>query len=441
MPVAKSSLSSLTGEVTVPGDKSISHRSLMLGAVAHGETIISGLLESEDVLNTMKCLRKLGVSIEKDADGKWHVFGVGLGGLSASGEVLDMGNSGTGARLLMGLCANISGEIIITGDASLRTRPMKRVLEPLGTMGLLYSSEKDGLLPMTIHENEELVPIEYVLPVASAQVKSAILLAGLSIPGETVVIEPIPTRDHTERMLAAFGADITVEPYGKGGNKITLRGGKPLYGRPINVPSDPSSAAFPIAAALLAPNSKVTVKNVLMNPLRTGLFSVLKKMNANLDYREHPSGAGEEVMADITAQTSVLSGISVPPELAPSMIDEYPILSVVAAFAAGKTQMNGVEELRVKESDRIAVMEAGLTQCGIACASTEDSFSVSGGAEQIACSQPIETSLDHRIAMSFLVMGLASKAPVFIDDSDVINTSFPEFIPLMQKLGGNIVIE
>ncbi|MEQ8604886.1 MAG: 3-phosphoshikimate 1-carboxyvinyltransferase [Marivibrio sp.] len=436
----------LRGAVRAPGDKSISHRAVMLGALAVGRTRVSGLLEGEDVLATAEAFRRMGAGVTRGADGVWTIDGVGLGGLREPADVLDMGNSGTAARLLMGVLAGHPIRCFLTGDASLRKRPMNRVADPLRRMGARIETRSGGRLPLMIEGAEGVLPIRYELPVASAQVKSAVLLAGLMARGETTVLEPAATRDHTERMLGHFGASVRVEPRGEGpdgrlGPAVTLLGEPELTAADIHVPADPSSAAFPIVAALVTPGSAVRVTGVGLNPTRTGLFTTLREMGADLAI-ENEREEGGEPLGDLVARHSALTGVEVPPERAPSMIDEYPILCVAAAFAEGETVMRGVEELRVKESDRIAAMEAALAANGVSSASGADWMTVTGcgpadGKRGVAGGGTVQTHLDHRIAMSALVLGLAARAPVAIDDARAIATSFPDFQPLMMGLGAN----
>ena len=414
----------------MPGDKSISHRALILGALATGRTRITGLLEAEDVINTAKAVSALGAAASKSG-GVWEVLGRGVGGLSQPSEPLDFGNSGTGTRLMMGV---IAGHPIITrlvGDASLSRRPMSRVLRPLQQMGLEVVEDKESL-PLTIRGTSDLVPIVYELPVPSAQVKSAILLAGLAAAGETTVIEREPTRDHTERMLRYLGADIrSVREDGL--TRITVKGHAELEGRDITVPGDPSSAAFIAAAALIVPDSEVTIEGVLVNPTRTGFYLTLQEMGGDVAFLNTREEGGEPV-ADIRVCSSSLTGVSVPAERAPSMIDEYPVLAVVAAFARGRTEMHGLAELKVKESDRLAATAAGLVANGVEARVDGDTLVVEGtGIAQ--GNGTVATHLDHRIAMAFLTMGLASREPVTVDDATMIATSFPEFRGLMESLG------
>lgn len=423
----------LSGEAPVPGDKSISHRALMLGALAVGETTASGVLEGEDVLRTSAVLRALGAEVERDGPGLWRVRGRGVGGLAEPDDVLDFGNSGTGARLAMGLLAGQPLTAVMTGDDSLRRRPMGRVIEPLSRMGLSVISRAGGRLPLTLTAPETLLPIEYRLPVASAQVKSAILLAGLSAPGETRVIEPEATRDHSERMLRAFGATVAVEDR-PDGRHIVLTGQPELAATGVVVPADPSSAAFPTVAALLLEGSEIRLGGVGLNPLRAGVFETLREMGAEISEENRHDAAGEPV-ADLRVRASALKGVEVPPERAPSMIDEYPILAVAAASAQGTTVMRGLAELRVKESDRLAVVARGLAACGVEVEEGPDSLVVHGRGGRPRGGATIAAELDHRIAMSFLVLGLAAEEPVTIDDVGPIDTSFPGFVGLMTGLG------
>ncbi|MFO6464100.1 3-phosphoshikimate 1-carboxyvinyltransferase [Jannaschia sp. KMU-145] len=427
----------LTGDAHVPGDKSISHRSLILGAMAVGETRVTGLLEGQDVLDTGRAMRAFGAEVEKRGD-TWHVHGVGAGGLMEPEDVIDCGNAGTGVRLLMGAAATHGFAVTYTGDASLRARPMARVTDPLALFGAVAHGRSGGRLPMTLVGASEPVPVRYTVPVPSAQVKSAVLLAGLNAPGETVVIEREATRDHSERMLAGFGADLSVEDTPEG-RVITLVGRPELRPQVIVVPRDPSSAAFPVCAALIVPGSDVLVPNIGLNPTRAGLFETLRDMGADLTY-ENPREEGGEPVADLRARFSPdMKGIEVPPERAASMIDEYPILSVVAAHAEGTTVMRGVAELRVKECDRIDAMATGLRANGITVRDGDDWWEVDGrGAGGMPGGGSVESHLDHRIAMSFAVAGLAAQAPVTIDDATPIATSFPIFRDLMNGLGASL---
>jgi 3-phosphoshikimate 1-carboxyvinyltransferase len=425
----------LSGRAAVPGDKSISHRALMLGALATGETTIDGLLTGADVLATADAMEALGATVQRGGDGaSWRVRGRGVGALVEPGDVLDVGNSGTSARLLMGVLAGHPVRAVITGDASLRRRPMGRVIEPLSRIGAQIAARSGGRLPLTIAGTPDPLPIEYELPVASAQVKSAVLLAGLNAPGETRVVEPEATRDHTELMLAAFGAELRVEQTDRG-RRSTLVGEAELTGRPVRVPADPSSAAFPLVAGLLVPGSRVELPAVGMNPHRTGLFTTLREMGAGLTIQNERTEAGEPV-ADLIAQAGRLQAVEVPAARAPSMIDEYPILCVAAALAAGRTVMHGLGELRVKESDRLDAMARGLRACGVQVEAGEDWLAVHGtGGRRPAGGAAIDAQLDHRIAMSFLVLGLVSQKGVTVDDARPIETSFPGFEGLMTALG------
>lgn len=425
---------SLRGTFQTAADKSVSHRALMLGAVADGATKIRNLLESEDVLNTANALRRLGAAIEK-SNSVWTVAGVSA--FHSPGGTLDMGNSGTGARLLAGLIAGQSVAATLTGDASLRSRPMNRIALPLSEMGARVETA-DGRLPMTVAGGVDDVPFTYTLPVASAQLKSAVLLAGLNKTAPTTVVEPVPCRDHTERMLKAFGADISVEKNPDGGNIITLRGGKRLKAATVDVPADISSAAFPVVAAVIGENRDVLIRNVGLNPLRAGVLTVLQKMGADIAFENRRDVAGEPV-ADVRARSSRLRGVDVPAEIAPSMIDEYPILAVAAAFAEGDTVLNGLSELKVKESDRFEAIKSGLNKNGVDCVEIAgDALKIRGKGKKPCGGGRIEAKLDHRIAMSFLVMGTASESPVVVDDVSSIATSFPNFISLMNKAGANI---
>ncbi len=424
----------LKGTTTVPGDKSISHRALMLGALAVGETRITGLLEGEDVLATAAAMRAMGADIERLAAGDWRVHGVGVGALRQPETALEMGNSGTSTRLLMGLVASHAVTATFTGDASLSRRPMGRVIEPLSLMGARFAASPGNRLPLTMHGLVPAVALEYRLPVASAQVKSAVLLAGLNTPGRTIIHEPVPTRDHSERMLAGFGAELHVEQLPTG-RIITLMGEAELRPQSITVPGDPSSAAFPMVAALIVPGSDITITNVGINPTRAGLIGVLQAMGGDITLANHREVGGEPV-ADLRVRHSALTGIEVPPEGAPSMIDEYPVLFIAAACASGRTVMHGLDELRVKESDRITTMATGLKACGIACEELPDGLIVHGhGGDPLPGGTTIATYLDHRIAMSFAVAGLHASAPIVIDDAAPIATSFPGFAAMMKALG------
>ncbi len=406
----------------------------MLGALAVGETVITGLLEGEDVLSTAAAMRAMGAEITRDDDSRWHVHGVGVGGLLQPEVALDMGNSGTSTRLLMGLVASHPITATFVGDASLSRRPMGRVIDPLSLMGASFTASPGGRLPLTMQGLNPAVPLHYTLPVASAQVKSAVLLAGLNTPGETVVIEPVATRDHSERMLAGFGAALRVDN-GPEGRIITLVGEAELKPQVIIVPGDPSSAAFPMVAALVVPGSDITITNVGINPTRAGLIGVLQAMGGDITLANQRLVGGEPV-ADIVVRHSALTGIEVAPEVAPSMIDEFPVLFVAAAFAQGRTVMRGLGELRVKESDRITVMAKALTACGAIIEETPDGLIVTGnGGERLAGGATVAASLDHRIAMSFAILGLHARQPVTIDDARPIATSFPGFLTMMESLG------
>ena len=421
----------LTGRIRVPGDKSISHRSLMFGALAVGRSRISGLLEGEDVLATAAALRAMGAIIDKDGD-NWIVDGVGVGTLLQPQQALDMGNSGTSTRLLMGLVASHGITATFTGDASLSRRPMGRVIDPLSTMGASFTSAPGGTLPLVMEGMQPAVPISYRLPVASAQVKSAVLLAGLNTPGTTTVIEPVPTRDHTERMLRGFGVDVQVEEQ-DGERVIKLTGPCDLTPCDIIVPGDPSSAAFFAVAASVVPGSDLVIENVGLNPTRDGIFRVLKQMGASIDYLEEREVGGEPV-ADLRVRHTQLQGIEVDPAIAPSMIDEFPVLFVAASLAQGTTRTSGLEELRVKESDRLSAMAAALKLAGADVEETEDGLTVHGtGGKPLAGGGTVTTHLDHRIAMSMAVAGLASASGVEIDSTEPIATSFPNFMALMEQ--------
>ncbi|WP_416898953.1 MAG: 3-phosphoshikimate 1-carboxyvinyltransferase [Minwuia sp.] len=427
----------LNGAIDAPGDKSISHRSLMFGALAVGRTEVSGLLEGEDVRATAGAMRALGATIERRAEGRWSIDGVGVGGLAEPSGVLDMGNSGTGARLLMGLVAGHDITATFTGDASLSKRPMQRVIEPLSRMGAVFQSREGGRLPLTVTGPETAMPIDYVSPVASAQVKSAVLLAGLNAPGVTTVREPKPSRDHTENMLRQFGAEV--ESREEDGLFVAKVTGQPeLRPQTIEVPGDPSSAAFATVAALILPGSDVTIRNVGLNPLRAGLFEVLRAMGGSIEVLGERVQGGEPV-GDLRVRGSDLKGVAAPPANAASMIDEYPILCVAAALAEGRTEMRGIEELRVKESDRIAVMVQGLRAAGVEVEEHEDGMTVHGGAGKCpagGCS--IDASHDHRIAMSFLVLGLAAEAAIEVTGAETIATSYPAFTGHFRGLGADI---
>ncbi|ODP36205.1 3-phosphoshikimate 1-carboxyvinyltransferase [Sphingomonas turrisvirgatae] len=425
----------LRGALTVPGDKSISHRSLMFAGLAVGESRIEGLLEGEDVLATAAAMRAMGATVERHDDGAWHVWGVGVGGLLQPETALEMGNSGTSTRLLMGLIASHGITATFTGDASLSKRPMGRVIDPLSRMGAEFTSSPGGRLPLTMRGLNPAVPIDYTLPVASAQVKSAVLLAGLNAPGITRVIEPIATRDHSERMLTGFGAELSVEDSPQG-RVISIRGEAELKPQQITVPGDPSSAAFWMVAASIVPGSDVTIANVGLNPTRTGIITALRMMGADIAEIDRRVVGGEPV-ADLRVRHAPLSAIQVPADLAPSMIDEYPALFVAAAFADGRTIARGADELRVKESDRIAAMAAALSNNGVAIEEFEDGLAITGSAgKPIAGGGAVASKLDHRIAMSMVVAGLGARAPVRIDDAAPVATSYPSFFTTLDQLTG-----
>ncbi|AQT43978.1 3-phosphoshikimate 1-carboxyvinyltransferase [Bartonella apihabitans] len=437
LPATSKKSADLSGRIRIPGDKSISHRSLMFGALASGQTRISGLLEGDDVIHTANAMRAMGAKITKDND-VYVIHGTGNGCLLEPEQPLDFGNAGTGARLTMGLVGTYAMKTRFIGDASLSKRPMGRILDPLRLMGVQVEASEGDRLPLTLWGAVTPNPITYRVPMASAQVKSAVLLAGLNTPGITTVIEPVMTRDHTEKMLVGFGADLEVETDNDGVRYIHLEGQGELHGQDIIVPGDPSSAAFPIVAALITEGSDITIENVLLNPTRTGLITTLLEMGADISFENKRQTGGEEV-ADIRVRSSRLKGVKVPKERAPSMIDEYPVLAVAAAFAEGKTVMEGLAELRVKESDRLSAVANGLKINGVDCEEGKDFLIVTGdpSAKNIG-GGTVTTHLDHRIAMSFLVLGLGAEKPVTIDDKRMIATSFPEFMGLMAKLGAHI---
>jgi 3-phosphoshikimate 1-carboxyvinyltransferase len=425
------------GRARVPGDKSISHRALILGALTVGETIIGGLLEGEDVLHTVDAMRALGAHVERTGEGAWRVHGVGVGGFTQPGGVLDFGNSGTGCRLVIGAVGGAPITATFSGDDSLRSRPMQRVLDPLLKMGARVLQVADaGRLPLTLQGAANPIPIVYEPPVPSAQLKSAVLLAGLAAPGETTVIEAEATRDHTERLLKHFGAKITSKLHGEHGRRIVLQGQPELEPVNVLVPADPSSAAFPLVAALIVPGSELILEAVMTNPLRTGLLATLREMGASIEALDKRDDGGEEV-ADLRIRASALKGVDVPPERAPSMIDEYPILAVAASFAEGITRMRGLKELRVKESDRLAATADMLRANGVVVEIEGDDLIVQGKGRP-AGNGEVKTHMDHRIAMSALVMGLATENPVRIDDSAFIATSFPGFVELMRSAGADL---
>lgn len=428
----------LKGRIAIPGDKSISHRSLMLSALAVGTSRVTGLLEGHDVLATADAMRAMGASIERRENGEWVIDGVGVGGLLQPREALDMGNSGTSTRLLMGLVASHPITVTFVGDASLSGRPMGRVIDPLSAMGADISASPGGRLPLMVRGLAPAIPLAYRLPMASAQVKSAVLLAGLNTPGITEVIEPVPTRDHSERMLRGFGAELTVETDDDGTRHIRIRGEAELKPQTIVVPGDPSSAAFFIVAALIVPGSDVVIANVGLNPTRAGLVEVLQQMGGDIELQD-PRDVGGEPVADLRVRHSNLKGIDVDPAVAPSMIDEFPILFVAAALAEGRTTTTGLDELRVKESDRLAVMATGLKAIGARVEESEDGLVIDGtGGDPLPGGATIAGHLDHRICMSFAVAGLVSKAPVTIDDIAPVATSFPNFETLLAQLQGGL---
>jgi len=437
-PLTSQAAGPLVGTAAAPGDKSISHRALMLGALAVGETRIEGILDGEDVRATAAALRAMGAQIAANGDGAWILAGRGVAGLAEPETVIDMGNSGTGARLMMGVAAGHPHRTFLAGDTSLSRRPMDRVIAPLAAMGARIES-RGGRLPLMVEGAADPLPLDYVLPVASAQVKSAVLLAGLAAPGRTSVIEPEPTRDHTERMLRHFGAEVIVED-GAAGRRATLTGQPELEGRTLTVPADPSSAAFPAVAALIVPDSEIVLPGVGTNPHRTGLYQTLVEMGADLTFESEREQGGEPV-ADLRAAASALRGIEVPASRAPAMIDEYPVLAVAAACATGTTVMHGLAELRVKESDRLAAMAAGLALCGVEAEAGDDWLAVHGCGGPVpgpGAGARIETHMDHRIAMAFLILGLAAERPMTVDDGAMIATSFPGFTDLMAGLGARI---
>ncbi len=424
----------ISGRVKVPGDKSISHRALILAGLATGRTRIEGMLEADDVMATARAMQALGAVVSRSG-GAFEVLGQGVGGLARADGVLDFGNSGTASRLMLGVLAGYPMRVVLTGDASLCRRPMSRVLKPLAEMGLTVEGDKDTL-PLTVEGTQDLLPIVYELPVPSAQVKSAILLAGLHAPGRTTVIEPLPTRDHTERMLRFFGAEVDVQTREDGTRAVTVGGNAELTGAHVVVPGDPSSAAFLVAAALVCPGSDLVIENVLLNPTRTGFFETLRDMGADIEILRQHDEAGEPV-GDLHIQSSDLKGVRVPPERAPSMIDEYPMLAALAAFANGETRMEGLAELKVKESDRLAATAAGLAACGVEARVEGDDLIVSGRGT-VQGGGLVETQMDHRIAMAFLTLGLGAEEPVTVDDIGMIATSFPAFVPLMSGLGAQL---
>ena len=434
-PLSSHRAAPLRGRLKPPGDKSISHRAFIFGLLCIGQTRIEGLLEGDDVLRTGEACKAFGAHIERHGEGRWSVRGAGLGSLLEPAVPLDFGNAGTGSRLMMGLAGSHAVTTTFDGDASLRKRPMRRILDPLVLMGAeVVSQAEGGRCPIVLRGTGEPAPIEYRTPVASAQIKSAILLAGLNAPGRTTVIETEATRDHTEKMLGHFGASVSVGPDGAHGRKITLQGRPQLRPAPVIVPADPSSAAFPLVAALIVPGSDIVIEGMMMNPLRTGLLATLLEMGADIEVLDERAEGGETV-ADLRVRASQLKGVDVPASRAPAMIDEYPVLAVAAAFATGQTRMRGLHELRVKESDRLAAVAAGLAQGGVDHAIEDDDLIVRGGAGNVAGGGMVVTHLDHRIAMSFLVMGMAARQPMTVDDERMIATSFPTFRALMTRLG------
>lgn len=434
-PLSAKTANPLTGTIRVPGDKSISHRALMFGLLARGQTEIKGLLEGEDILATARACAQLGARVERVGAGHWRVDGVGVGGLIEPADPIDFGNAGTGVRLMMAITGSHAIRVTYDGDASLRSRPMKRVLDPLADIGtqLLSVTDKDRL-PLTLQGPDDARPMTYEVPMASAQVKSAVLLAGLNAPGTTTVIEPKDTRDHTERMLKAFGATITTSRRQDGAAMIALEGPANLKATPVHVPADPSSAAFLLVAGLIVPGSSLTLEGVMLNPTRTGLITCLEEMGADLTIDNVRNLGGEDI-GDVHVKASTLQGIDVPAERAPSMIDEYPVLAIAAACAEGETRMRGLDELRVKESDRLAAMADGLATIGVDVRIDGDDLVVVGKGGIPGGGGPVSTHLDHRIAMSFLIAGLVSQEPVIVDDTAMIATSFPEFLGLMGAIG------
>jgi 3-phosphoshikimate 1-carboxyvinyltransferase len=437
IPLAARRSGPLKGRAHVPGDKSISHRALILGALTVGETTITGLLEGEDVINTGRAMQAMGASVERTGVGQWRVHGVGVAGFAEPAAALDFGNSGTGCRLVIGAVAGCPIIATFDGDASLRSRPQRRVLDPLERMGARAQTVAEGgRLPLTLKGARDPIPIVYQPPVASAQLKSAVLLAGLAAPGETVVIEKEATRDHTERMLRHFGAEVSVQPNGPHGRRITLKGQPELAPAPVIVPADPSSAAFPLVAALVVPGSEIILDGVMTNPSRTGLYLTLREMGADIEELDRRVEGGEDV-ADLRVRFNGLQGVEVPPERAPSMIDEYLVLGVAAAYAKGTTRMRGLKELRVKESDRLAATAAMLRVNGVDVEIEGDDLIVHGNG-RVAGGGLVATHMDHRIAMSALVMGLASEKPVQVDDTAFIQTSFPGFVDMMRRMGADL---
>ncbi len=437
-PLISKPADTLSGTSIIPGDKSISHRAVLFSALAAGKSEIFGLLEGDDVKRTASAITDLGCHVDSQGAGRWMIAGCGIGGLSPPNQVLDMGNSGTAARLLLGVLAGYNFTTFLTGDKSLCKRPMDRITAPLSNMGATFTTS-EGRLPIAIAGAERLLPLEYHLPMASAQVKSAILLAGLNAPGETTVIEPEPTRDHTERMLRHFGGTVDINPHKNGGNSITIKGQPELVPAKISIPRDFSSAAFPIVGALILPGSKVKLPGIGVNQGRIGLLTTLHEMGARIDFSNNHEN-GSEPIADLTIRHSELHGVEVPAKRAPSMIDEFPILAIAAACAEGPTTMHGLKELRVKESDRLSAIIDGLLASGIQATSTKDTLTIHGvsGRPKGGNENAIKTHFDHRIAMSFLILGMCSQKPIVIDDGRSINTSFPNFVELINQIGGNI---
>jgi 3-phosphoshikimate 1-carboxyvinyltransferase len=427
----------LKGEARIPGDKSISHRALILGAMTVGETRISGLLEADDVLNTAKVVRQLGAEVARRSAREWSVWGRGVGGWRQPDGELDFGNSGTGARLVMGAMATTPISAVFTGDDSLQRRPMKRVLEPLTKFGATYEACDGSLMPVTLHGTDRPICIDYEVTTASAQVKSALLLAALGAPGQSRITQRALTRDHTERMLRAFGADVSVEPLADGGERISVMGEVELPPAEITVPRDPSSAAFPLVAALIVRGSEISIPDVLLNSRRIGSIETLLQMGAEISIANRRNSGGEEI-GDLLVRYSELRGVEVPPARAPSMIDEYPVLAIAAANASGRTIMRGLEELRVKESDRLSAIVNGLRACGVQVEELENGLIIQGSAGEVPGGATIATNMDHRIGMSFLIAGLASRDPITVDDATMIATSFPEFETLMHSLGAEL---
>ena len=437
MPLISQACRNFSGEILVPGDKSISHRALILGALAIGETNVSGLLESQDIMSTVNALRELGVEVEPTSPKKWKILGVGTNGFKEPSQVLDLGNSGTAVRLLMGAVASHPFTTFFSGDHSLIERPMSRVVEPLTLMGARMISRNSWKLPLALTGSSNLLPINYVLPVPSAQVKSAILLAGLSAPGETSVVENIPSRNHTENMLRHFGVNVDIQDNPDGTRRTILRGYQELKGVDLSVPADISSAAFLISASLLVQQSNLLLRNIGINPLRSGFLTCISEMGGRIRF-ENKRKIGEESIADIHVETSDLRSIDIPASRAPSMIDEYPILAMLVACAKGKSRLRGLRELRFKESDRFMALLRGLNSCGVNISEEEDDLIIEGLGVAPVGGVKINSDYDHRIAMSFLVLGMVSKNGIVIDDGGMIDTSFPKFIDIINKLGGNI---